>query len=66
MKNSKYSKEMLEEAAKHSRSVADVLRYFGVGSYSGGMSTHLRKRMILFEVEHITLRPRLFHRGLST
>lgn len=51
MKNSKYSKEMLEEAAKHSRSVADVLRYFGIGSYSGGMSTHLRKRMILFGVD---------------
>lgn len=51
MRQSRYSKEMLQEAANHSRSMADVLRYFGVGSYSGGMSTHLRNRMLKFGID---------------
>jgi len=52
MKRSQYTKELLTEAALRSHNMADVLRYLGIGSYSGGMSTYLRGRLDLFEIDH--------------
>lgn len=42
----KYSRQMLERAAKNSKSVFDVLRHLGLEpGRSGGMHWHIRKRM---------------------
>lgn len=47
----KYTKEALEEAAKVSTSYKGVLRMLGIESYSGSMSTSLKKRMIAYGID---------------
>lgn len=47
----KYTREVLEEAALNSKCLADVLRYLGIRSYSGGMSNHLRDRLAFFKID---------------
>lgn len=42
--NLKYTKERLTSAVKNSKSIADVIRFFGLRQ-SGGNSSHLRKRI---------------------
>lgn len=47
----KYTKEKLEEAAKHSESVTGVMRYLGITYMSGNMRTYLKKRLLEFEID---------------
>jgi 5-methylcytosine-specific restriction endonuclease McrA len=46
----KYTKEVLEEAASSSVSVAQVLRRLGL-KQSGGMNAHIKKRLISYGVD---------------
>ncbi len=50
MGGAKYTKEMLEEAVKGSRSLHEVLGRLGFASYSGSTSSHIRERLKFFEV----------------
>ncbi len=47
---SKYTKEILEEAAKNCKSVAEVCRYIGT-SYEGSMHTHIKKQLKKHEID---------------
>jgi len=51
----KYTKEMLEEAARNSVSYSGVLRFFGL-KQSGGGQSHIKRMMIQLEVstDHFT------------
>lgn len=53
----KYTRERLDEAARHSTSIAGVLRYLGI-TPSGGMHTYLRRRLQHFGIDtsHFTHR----------
>lgn len=46
----KYSKELLEEIAKNSRSFHEVMRKLGL-KISGGSSSHLKSRFILYNID---------------
>jgi hypothetical protein len=51
MTNSKYTKEMLEEAVKNSESFAGVLRFLGI-KQAGGNQSHIAKRIRQEEIDH--------------
>lgn len=48
--STKYTKELLEEAAAASESVAGVMRYLGLAC-SGGNQTHMRNRLTKFGID---------------
>ncbi|HYT43075.1 MAG TPA: HNH endonuclease signature motif containing protein [Methylomirabilota bacterium] len=50
MKHLKYTKEMLEDAAKDSISIAEVLRKLGM-KQAGGNHTHISKKLKEYEVD---------------
>ncbi|MFD3813321.1 HNH endonuclease [Rhodococcus sp. NPDC058639] len=56
----KYTKDVLEEAVRHSTNVAEVMRYFGL-TPNGGHHTHLGRRIkaLGIDTSHFTGRPRL-------
>lgn len=47
----KYTKEMLEMAVSQSFSIAETMRNLGVVYVSGGMHTHLKKRLKYFGID---------------
>ena len=47
----KYTRELLEEAAKTSVSVSEVCRKLGINYISGGMSSHIRNRLNKFNID---------------
>lgn len=47
----KYTKEILEEAAKESKSVRDVMRRIGANPSANSLATHLSKQMKKFEID---------------
>ena len=47
----KYTKEILEDAAKHNTSIYGVLRYIGVGTNSGGMHHYISGRIKKFGID---------------
>lgn len=49
MKKVKYTKEVLEEAVRHSNSMTDVLKFFNIKN-SGGMHNYLNKRIKEYEI----------------
>lgn len=47
----KYTKEVLEEAARGSKSIAGVMRKLGLHKWSGGTHLHLRNRLRHFGID---------------
>lgn len=50
MKNVKYTKERLEEAAKNSKSVMEVVRYVGLKA-AGGNHSHISRRLKELDID---------------
>lgn len=47
----KYTKEILEEATKNSKSIMGVLRYLGLSEASGSMHAHISSRIKEFKID---------------
>lgn len=59
MSKVKYSKELLEAAARGATSISGVLRALGSTSFTGGMSRHIKNRLLRLGIDtsHFTGRP---------
>lgn len=53
----KYTKDVLQAAARDAVCMADVLRNLGVPNYYGSLHTHLKKKLAEFEVDTSHFRP---------
>lgn len=51
MRYTKYTKEMLEEAVKNSKSVFDVMRKLGFTRLSTGSHSHIKSRLKYFNID---------------
>lgn len=47
----KYTREVLEKAARHSKSIAGVLRALGIQKWAGGTHQHVKRRLEHFEID---------------
>ncbi len=60
--NIKYTRELLEEAVKHSNSVAGVMRYLGL-SELGGNHSHVSRRLKTYEIDTSHFRGQAHNKG---
>jgi hypothetical protein len=51
MERSKYTKEILEEAVKKSKTVTEVMRHIGMSKTNGGNHTYISKRIKEFDID---------------
>lgn len=64
MSRTKYTKEMLEAAAKNASSISGVIRALGSTSYTGGTISHIKKRLISAGIDITHFLGRSHRRGL--
>jgi len=61
----KYTKEILEEAAKKSKSISDVIRYVGASLSSGGMHNYISARLKKFDIDTSHFRQGAWNKGMK-
>lgn len=62
----RYTKELLEEAAKNSKSIAGVTRYLGIKYISGSTQTHISKRLKFYKIDTSHFTGQGHYKGVSS